>query len=30
MLIAVLIACFGLMVVLLPPVRWLLSRFRRE
>jgi len=29
-LIAVLLGCLVLMVVLLPPVRWLLSRFRRE
>ncbi len=29
-LIAVLIGCLGLMVVLLPPVRWMLSRLRRE
>ncbi|MGO9110991.1 MAG: prepilin peptidase [Thermoguttaceae bacterium] len=28
-LIAVLIGCLGLMVVLLPPVRWILSRLRR-
>jgi prepilin signal peptidase PulO-like enzyme (type II secretory pathway) len=29
-LIVVLIGCLGLMVVLLPPVRWILSRLRRE
>ena len=30
MLIAVLIGCLGLMVVLLPPVRWVVSRLRRS
>ena len=29
-LIAVLIVCLGLMVVLLPPVRWIMSRLHRE